>query len=128
MHDTLPNTVKRFIVLHIDSVELLNVLLILHREPNRQFTIENIEHELRSSRLAIEKRLSDLYSRKILRKISSTSGLHSYLPTSAEISTEIADVAAFNQTYPARIIELIYSRKDEALRSFADAFKIKEDK
>jgi predicted transcriptional regulator len=127
MEELIPLPIKRFIILKIDSVELLNVLLLLQRSAERVWTNSEIEHELRSSRSAIQKRLNDLYLRKVLRKNATNEDAHSYLPYTPELADVIQQVADFNQTHQSRVIELIYSRKDESLKSFADAFRIKED-
>ncbi len=124
---TVPESVRSFILQYVDSVELLQVLLLLHRKPEKAWTLEEVEHEIRSSQSAIQKRLNDLYSRKVLQKEEGDS-LHRFKPYSAEIAAEISAVADFNQTHGSRVIELIYSRQNETLMNFANAFKVKKDK
>jgi hypothetical protein len=127
MTDPIPDSLRRFILLNIDSVELLNVLLLLHQHPSQSFTLQEIEKSIRSSLTAIQKRLDDLYARKILDPIPGKSDQHRYLPHTDEIALLIDALATHYQTYSNRIIELIFSRQNEALRSFADAFRIKKD-
>lgn len=127
MNGPIPESLRRFILLHIDSVELLNVLLLLHSRPDQSFTLQEIEQEIRSSLIAIQKRLDDLYARKILNTVEGNTDLHRYLPKNDEIAASIDELATYYQTYSNRIIELIFSRQSEALRSFADAFRIKKE-
>jgi predicted transcriptional regulator len=125
MKDPISEKVRRFITLYVDSVELLDVLLLLHRFPERSFEVEQISQELRSSHSAIQKRLKDLYGRKVLQ--AQVDQQHRYAPKSEDIASAIDELAGHYQTYTNRIIELIFSKQSEAIRSFADAFRMKKD-
>jgi hypothetical protein len=126
-NEKLPENIRRFIVDRIDSVELLQVLLLLHGNQAKEWTIVQIEQELRSSSSAIEKRLKDLYDRKVLVQDPANPNAHRYRPMSEQIAEVVDALAQYNKTHPYRLIELIYTRPMDALRSFSDAFRIKKE-
>jgi hypothetical protein len=126
--DDIPEDVRCLIIDSIDSVEQLQVLLLLLEQPKRVWLVPDITAELRSSDGSIEKRLSDLYGRRILRREPGDELRHTYLPFSPEIDPVIRRLAEVYRQRPNRVIDLIYSRPNEALRAFADAFKIKKDR
>lgn len=124
----IPEDIRRLIVEGIDSVEQLQVLLLMHEQPSRAWLVKDFTAELRSSDCSIQKRLVDLYSRKILRRDLGDEDPHTYVPFSPELEPVIQKLAEFYKQRPNRVIDLIYSQPHEALRAFADAFKIKKDR
>lgn len=121
----IPESVERLILESIDSVELLRVLMLLFDQPERAWTVAEINRELRSSESSIAKRLSDLYSRRLLKRPETES--HCYVPYSEETAQAVRALAECHRLMPYRVIELIYSRPTDALRAFAAAFKIKKE-
>jgi hypothetical protein len=126
--DDIPEDVRRLIDEGIDSVELLQVLLLLFEHPEREWRVSDLTAELRSSDNSIEKRLSDLYARKILRNDGSDRAKHRFVPYSPELGPVVQRLSDVYKLRPYRVIDLIYSRPNDALRAFADAFKIKKDR
>lgn len=128
MAEDIPPPIKKFVQERLDSVEQLNVLLLLRLSPDRVWSTEQISHELRSTDQSIQKRLEGLYSRNVLVRVPELQGGHRFSPASDECRQLIEELAVINHTKPYRIMELIYSRKSDALQDFADAFKLGGDK
>ncbi len=114
---------RTFVNKHITSVEQIEVLLILLANPERTWTVAEISAILRSSPNSIASRLQALEASRLARAHEgqgyrySASG-HSH-----------AMVEMLQDEYAARrfsVIELIFSRPDAA-RSFADAFRFKDE-
>ena len=84
--DEISERIRRFIYLHIDSIEQLRVLLLLFRNPQRQWPLHEITLEICSVDSAIEKRLRDLYERQVLRQDQNNTELHVFLPFSPLVS------------------------------------------
>ncbi len=87
--EDIPEKVLHFINERIDSVELLQVLLLLHSNPARIWTISDITSELRSANSSIIKRLEDLYSRKVLVRELAEKDQHRFSPSSDEVKSVI---------------------------------------
>ena len=114
---------RTFVNKHITSVEQIEVLLILLANPKRVWSIDEISAILRSSDHSIASRLQSLVSGGLALgtpdlgyRYAATGRLHGL-------------VEELQEEYGARrfsVIELVFSRPDAA-RSFADAFRLRED-
>ncbi len=127
-HDKrFPEGVRQFYERHIDSVELLLVLILLHDEPTRLWTIERITDELRSSETSVEKRIQALVGRRVLHEDAVRGGEIFYRPYNAEMGAAIDEALLYYRDHSNRIIELIFSKPTNAIRSIADAFRFRKD-
>jgi len=125
--DDLPAGVSDFIHKHLSSVEQIAVLILLRDDPSRAWTIDLIASELRSSPVAIERRLADLERTGVLVPRQTASEVR-YAPTSSETSEAVTSLIETYRARPDRVIEAIYTKAPDALTAFADAFKLKKDK
>lgn len=124
--DGISENVKRFIAAYIDSVELLEVLLLL-RSHAREWSTESVSQEIRSSPISVTKRLTDLCERGLLSVKESRPPLYFYKPRTGELDRAVRELADAYRERPTRIIELIFSRQTDTLRKFSDAFKFRKD-
>ena len=114
---------RTFINKNISSVEQIEVLLILHANPERVWTIDEISAILRSSPNSIRSRLQMLEE----RGLSATVRDEGYRYAPSERLHAMVEMLA--NEYALRrfsVIELIFSRPDAA-RSFADAFRLRSE-
>ncbi len=124
----LPPRVQRFITAHIDSIEKLEVLLLLRTRPEPSWSAEAVSRELRISEASATRRLADLTARGLLVAEGATPSRYRYGPARSE---DDADVAELAQAYAERrvsVISFIFSRPLDTVRGFADAFRFKRDK
>jgi hypothetical protein len=113
---------RTFVNKNISSVEQIEVLLILHANPERVWTVDEISAILRSSTYAIESRMPGLISARLAKAVE---GGYQYTAS----GRTHALVEMLQEEYGARrfsVIELVFSKPDP-LRSFADAFRLKEE-
>ena len=107
MEGSLPVDVRRFILNHIGSVEMLNVLLLVHDAPERWWTSDEVGRESRTNEWSAELQLSALAERGLV--IASTDR-----PARFRAEGHVAaSVAAVERAYRERsvaVITLIYSR------------------
>jgi hypothetical protein len=113
---------RTFVNKNITSVEQIEVLLILHANPDRVWTVGEISAILRSSPYAIESRMPGLIAAKLAAardegyQYAASGRAHAFVET-------------LQEEYSARrfsVIEMVFSKPDP-LQSFADAFRIKEE-
>ena len=125
----LPEHVERFITDHIDSVELIDVLLLLKRTPSRAWTPEEVSERLYTTPASAANRLQALRASAIVTADETQAKTaYRYQPSLPGL---IRAVEGLEEAYGARrttVINLIFSKPSDKIRTFADAFRIREDK
>lgn len=124
--DDLPKPLVDFVTASIDSVEQVHVLLSLHANPERSWTVAELTRELRSADVSIERRIEDLRLRNVLAR-GEAPGTVSFKPASEVARNCIELLAKAYRERPTRVIELIYSKPPLAVQAFADAFRFRKD-
>jgi DNA-binding IclR family transcriptional regulator len=127
MKSVIPTEVKDFILRNIASVEEMEVLFFLRDRRDSAWTAAALSAQLRSSVPSIDQRLSELLARGLVAR-GEASGSYRYWPKDAALEELVAKLAQYYAERRISIIELIYTRPSDKLRSFADAFRIKEEK
>lgn len=124
--EDIPQNVSQFIVDHINSVEQLETLLLLHAEPAREWTAEQIAKELRTSTDAARLRLTELKRIPCVEEISSAPPKYRFATSNAALCPIVDAVARQYKDRRVSIISLIYTKPANELRAFSDAFRIKK--
>lgn len=119
----LPANVRRFLR-DVDSLESLEVLLLLRRDPARRWRIDEIVAELRSTVYAIRGRLEVLRRRDLAAREAERWRYGADEKTDAVVG----DVADCYEHRRLRVIEALYGgERRDPLRAFADAFRLRDD-
>lgn len=124
--DVLSPEIRTFISRTIDSVTTLELLLLLYRKQDREWTVDQATAELRSSPSAIEARLEQLQKRGLLVK-GNPGFSYRYAPSSTVLNKSVELLSQIYSQYQIRIIDQIYSPQKKAAQEFADAFKLKRE-
>jgi hypothetical protein len=122
----IPPRVQRFIATHIDSIEKLEVLLLLRAHTEREWTARDVSLELRIAETSAAARLTDLASRRLVAQVGT--GAYRFAPASADDAQDVADLQATYSTRRVSVISFIFSKPLDKVRGFADAFRLKRDK
>lgn len=123
--ERIPEEVRRFLANHVNSVEQLEVLLLLRRTADRDWTAAQVADELRIDRASARRRLYDLHRAGLVGLYTSgTEGRFRYDPSDAhaEAVDRLADIYV---THRVAVITFIISKPLDEIRSFADAFRIR---
>ncbi|RYZ91256.1 MAG: hypothetical protein EOP04_01110 [Proteobacteria bacterium] len=123
----LPASVLRFIKNHIHSVEQLEVLLLLQKTADKEWTAEEVNHLLKSDLISVGQRLNDLYSRKFLMQRQEGEKIFFRFNLDSSTNASVEEVGECYKVFAIRIIEAIYLKPDESMKEFATAFKIRKD-
>jgi hypothetical protein len=123
----LPEAVRRLIADHIDSVEQLEILLLLFQHPERSWTAESVARELRVSPMSAGDRLKDMARAAIFSKVQGAEGEYRYAPESPQLAEAVAGLAAAYSERRVTVINLIFSKPVDKIRTFADAFRLRRD-
>lgn len=113
--------VRVFIQAHISSIEQLEVLLLLYREGDRSWTAVTVARELRLHVDSVATRLADLTARGLL----DTNADGYRFSRDASIGTVVSQLARAYSEARVSVINLIFAKPVDTLRSFADAFKFR---
>ncbi|WP_323382777.1 hypothetical protein [Myxococcus dinghuensis] len=124
----LPMRVQRFITTHIDSLEKLEVLLLLRSQSGKEWTASSVSLELRITDSSAAARLADLTERKLLVSDGGTPPVYRFSPASSEDVQAVTELAAVYGARRVSVISFIFSRPLDKVRGFAEAFVLKKDK
>jgi hypothetical protein len=122
----IPNNVSQFIDQTIESLDQLEMLLAMYRQPGRQFGVADICQAAHASPETAETRLNRLVDAGLVRIADDTPLLYVYAPQSEEIEKLMGEIAEVYSNEPVVIIRRIYEKNAEHLRIFSEAFKLKK--
>lgn len=117
---------RRLIADHIDSVEQLEILLLLYQHPERSWSAESVARELRVSPMSAGDRLKDMTRAAILARVPGAEGEYRYAPE-RQMGEAVAGLAAAYSERRVTVINLIFSKPVDKIRTFADAFRLRRD-
>jgi len=121
--DDLPALARALIDRHIHSVEQLEVLLLLRAAPDKEWTAAEVARALVSQPDTATQRLSDLAARGLVRADAEA---FRYAPD-PETDRAVAALAEAYATRRTRVVARIFSKPEESVRGFSDAFRIRRD-
>lgn len=119
--------VASFISSHIESVEQLEVLLLLQRSKERSWTAIEVAAELRTQTTSAAARLADLCSRGALRAEPGGGPAYTYAPQSDDMDRAVLDLARAYAERRVSVITAIYAPPAAAdpMEEFSNAFRIR---
>jgi hypothetical protein len=121
--ERIPDAVSNFINRYVESIEYLEILLALFESP-RSLSSEEILQKIQSSKASVDFRLSQLQTGRLILKEDDH---YKFAPADESLQSVVADLAICYRRMRVRIIEAIYSRKTDAIQTFADAFKFRKE-
>ncbi len=122
---TVPEAVQRFIAANIDSAEQLEVLLLLHRHPDRGWRAHDVSREIFTVPAAATLRLESLVELGFLRSDGAADPEYRYQPRSEEQGTGVQALADAYRANRVGVLNLVFRRPPDPIRSFSDAFRIR---
>jgi hypothetical protein len=122
----IPEEVKQFIFTHIDSIELLDVLLLLRAGPDRTWTAREISDHLRANPASIANRLVKLKGIGLVEAESAAESLCRYKPATPELDALAGALVEACRVRRHHVYELIFSPMKRA-KNFAAAFRVRNE-
>lgn len=110
----------------IDSVEELEILLLLRQAPERSWTHLAVAQALLGHPASVLERLVGLSLRGLVAIGDEEPPTFRYAPRSAALDATVAKLAAAYKERRVRIVGLIASKPLRNIRAFSDAFLFKK--
>jgi hypothetical protein len=108
----------------LDSVWSLELLLLLHAQPDRRWTTREMVTELRSSELVVAQSVRCLSGAGLL--IDEGDGSVRYCAVSPDLADFVAKLDREYRARPNQIRRMIVGRSNAKLTSFSDAFLLRK--
>ena len=122
----LRQDVRQFLHQNIESVEQLEVLLLLWRMPERGWTSDEVATAIYSHPSSVVRRLAMLLGQGLLREREP--GCFQYAPRTAHLHSAVTHLDQMYRERRVAVIALIASKPIENVRAFSDAFRIRRNK
>jgi DNA-binding IclR family transcriptional regulator len=121
----LPGKLQRFIAAHIESVEKLEVLLLLYNSPETWWSAQSVYQKIQSNPQSVARRLVQLKAEGFLQE--NKDGCFQFHSKSPELADGVAELSTEYEQRRVKVIEAIFSHATEQMRRFADAFRIRKE-
>ena len=123
----IPEVVRAFVAQNIDSAELLETLLLVHSDAGRPWTPDEVARSIYTVPASAIRRLEQLVTLRLASSSGGADPAYRYAPDSPALAAQVDALAAAYRANRVAVINLIYNRPPDPLRSFADAFKLRRD-
>ena len=125
----IPERVRNFLQRDIDSIEQLEVLLLLRSRPEQSFSPVEVSRILGSTVTSIQERLDRLAGAQLLvQDVLDSTATYRYAPATEEARDLVDGIGEAYKVRRLTVINLIYGKPERDLRSFSDAFKLTRKK
>jgi hypothetical protein len=121
----ITDELKAFIMEKIDSLGHLEVLCLLHSNPEAKWTADSVNQKLRSNLALTAAQLAQLKSRGLLK--SDENGNYFYSVSELRIDRLVLQVIELYKDRRVTLINFLYNKPTEKVKALADAFKIRKD-
>jgi hypothetical protein len=119
----IPDDIHRFLHANIDSVEQLEVLLLLQRERDSDWTAESAARVLYSQPSSIAGRLASLQAKGL---VANSGAGYRYAPKNDAVRDTVSRLAETYRERRVAVITVIASKPMENVRAFSDAFRLRK--
>jgi hypothetical protein len=127
MIDGFTPELEQFIAQHIESLAVLEALLLMQKEPQRRWDCGELSRLLYITPDMCGGMIGDLEQRGFIRHIPDTDGTYQYQPANPDFDRLLGELAAIYQERRVAVITQIYSRPQKKIQTFADAFRLRRE-
>ena len=121
----LPTELRQFIAQHIESLAQLEALLLMRRDPQRQWSPAELSRSLYISDEMCRGMAAELERRGFVARRADADTYH-YACADAKIDLLLGQLATYYQERRVAVITEIYSNPVTKVQTFADAFRLRK--
>lgn len=118
---------EQFIAAEIQSLEQLEILLLLSGNPHRWWTAQSVYEVIKSSPGSVEDRLLELTGRGFLKVDGNPEKRYQFAPESDLVWTAVSELRDAYKERPVKVVQAIYSKPPDAVQEFAKAFRFRKE-
>ncbi len=122
--DQISAAARDLINRHLATMDHVQVLLHLRHVPEGA-SPDELTRSLRLDHKAVKRAVDDLTAGGVLERESQT-GRHQWVSRSAATVNVVQELEVLYNTRPVTLVRLLYDRPPAALRSFSDAFRLRD--
>jgi hypothetical protein len=119
--------VRAFIHQHINSVEQLEVLLLMLNRRDKEWSATEVSRELYIQAASAATRLADLQRSRLLQSTPGNPPTYRYAPAEPTLDRTVREVASAYSIRRVGVINIILEKPLDNVRVFSDAFRIRRD-
>jgi DNA-binding transcriptional regulator GbsR (MarR family) len=119
---------EQFIASEINSLEQLEILLLLSGNPHKWWTAGGVYEVIKSSVQSVQDRLNEMTGRGLLRKEIENEIRYQFAPTTDEVWKITSELRDAYKERSVKVVQAIYSKPPDAVQEFARAFRLRKDK
>jgi ribosomal protein S8 len=123
--EELPGKLQRFIAAHVESVEKLEVLLLLYDSADNWWSAQSVYQKIQSNPQSVARQLAALKAEGFLQEDENS--CFQFHPQTPELADGVALLKTEYENRRVKVIEAIFSLSTEQMRRFADAFRIRKE-
>ena len=127
MSKQLPAEVQEFIAGNIDSLEQLEILLLLREYQQESWTVERLYDRIRSNVESIRLRLEQLAGQRLVAIIAGNPPSFQYQPADEKLKQAVEQLSVAYRERRISVLEQVFSKPLLPLKGFAEAFRIRKD-
>ena len=125
MQNDLPPDVHQFVSEYVQSISQLELLLLLHRNAEKSWSVAEATKELYTSVSMTEPLLENLRGIGLVSLLEGSERRYRYAPKSTELDRLVGDLDQLYAERRVTIINSIYSGPWRKLQNVADAFRFR---
>lgn len=125
---TIPDDIRRFILLRIPSIPYLEALLLMRDNPAQGWNCHGLAQRLYLSGSACDALLQQLQAAGIAAPAPGMAGSYRYAPADMPLAQMLDRLAQVYARHLVEVTTLIHSKTNKKAQVFADAFVWRKDK
>ena len=123
----IPSDVQHFIAEHIDTAEQLDALVLLHTQPEREWTAEAVSQAIFSVPQSVALTLAALERKGFAVRAGAELPAYRYAPGNQDNHRRVGALAEAYRANRAAVVKYVFATRADPVRSLADAFRLRKD-
>lgn len=123
----LADVVARDVDLYVDSLDSLEVVVLLFRDPGRAWSPEQVSQALRITIRTARRELERMRTRGIARPAADDDSKTQFDTSDTDRTAAVARIAATYGTRRIELINYVASQTLKRIQSISDAFRLRKD-